>query len=146
MAYALSDGDRRFLADFESGALPPAEFDHRAHVRAAYAYLVDRDTTSAIAAMRDSLINYLHHHGIDPSKYHETMTTAWILAVRHFMQKTPVASSADDFMDRNPMLLDSKIMFTHYSAELLFSPEARARFVAPDLERIPTYDAPDRVA
>jgi len=28
-------------------------------------------------------------------------------------------------------------MLTHYSAEVLFSPEARARFVEPNLESIP---------
>lgn len=140
MAYALSDADRRFLERFESGSLPPAEFSHRAHVRVAYAYLVDRDTTSAIAAMRDSLQEYLRHHGIDLSKYHETMTTAWILAVRHFMQKTPNAGSADEFIDLNPLLLDGRIMLTHYSAELLSSSDARAQFVPPDLEHIPTYD------
>jgi hypothetical protein len=31
-------------------------------------------------------------------------------------------------------------MLTHYSAEVLFSPEARARFVEPDLEKIPRHD------
>jgi hypothetical protein len=40
----------------------------------------------------------------------------------------------------NPILLDSKIMLTHYSAEVLFSPEARARFVEPNLESIPRHD------
>lgn len=141
MTHYLSDGDRQFREEFESGAIQPAEFDHRAHVRAAYVYLADRDTTTAIAAMRSALRGYLRHHGIDPSKYHETMTMAWILAVRHFMEKTPNAVSADQFIDSNPSLLDSKIMLTHYSAELLFSPEARAQFVEPDLERIPVYDS-----
>jgi hypothetical protein len=50
------------------------------------------------------------------SKYHETITRAWILAVRRFMELTPAADSADTFIDANPRLLDSKIMFTHYSA------------------------------
>lgn len=141
MAYQLSDSDLRFREDFESGTFPPADFNHRAHLRLAYAYLVGRDTTSAITAMRSALTGYLRHHGIDPSKYHETMTTAWILAVRHFMANTPSADSADEFIDANPQLLDSKVMLTHYSAELLFSAEARARFVGPDLERIPVYDS-----
>ena len=33
--------------------------------------------------------------------------------------------SADDFIERNPQLLDTKIMLTHYSADLLFSDQAR---------------------
>lgn len=44
---------------------------------------------------------------------------------------TPASASADIFIDRNPIMLDSKIMMTHYSAELVFSDEARARFVIP---------------
>jgi protein-S-isoprenylcysteine O-methyltransferase Ste14 len=47
------------------------------------------------------------------------------------------ATSADAFMDLNPKLLDSGIMMTHYSAEVLFSPAARAAFVEPDLTPIP---------
>ena len=66
------------------------------------------------------------HHNIPASKYHETLTRAWILAVHHFMHRSPDAASADDFIERNPLLLDSKIMLTHYSAGLLFS-EPRAR-------------------
>ncbi|MFT5516394.1 MAG: hypothetical protein ACI80V_002526 [Rhodothermales bacterium] len=31
-------------------------------------------------------------------------------------------------------------MLTHYSAQLLFSDEARAAFVEPDLHPIPTYE------
>ncbi len=39
--------------------------------------------------------------------------------------------------DNNPRLLDAKIMMTHYSAEVLFSEEARARFVEPNISPIP---------
>ncbi len=87
--------------------------------------------------MRESLVAFLGHHGIDAAKYHETITRAWILAVRHFMDRTPHSDSADAFIDANPVLLDSKIMLTHYSAEVLFSAEARARFIEPDLQQIP---------
>jgi hypothetical protein len=42
-------------------------------------------------------------------------------------------------MAANPVLLDSRIMLTHYSAELLFSPAARAAYVPPDLSGIPEH-------
>jgi hypothetical protein len=138
--HSRSDDDRRFREDFESGAIEPAQFDHRAHVRLAYAYLVDADADTAAARMRGALLAFLRHHGIDPAKYHETMTRAWILAVRHFMEISEPAASADLFIDRNPILLDTKIMLTHYSAGLLFSDEARARFMEPDLGQIPRHE------
>jgi hypothetical protein len=68
------------------------------------------------------------------------MTRAWILAVRHFMGISPAADSAASFIASNPSLLDSRIMLTHYSTEVLFSLEARARFVEPNLELIPRHD------
>ena len=60
--------------------------------------------------------------------------------MRHFMEITAQSISAESFIDTNPKMLDSKIMMTHYSAEVLFSDEARASFVEPDLEPIPRYD------
>lgn len=130
-----TDDDLAFRTAFESCQV--AEFDHRAHVRLAYVYLAEHDTDTAFQRMRDALRGFLAHRDNDPSKYHDTLTRAWIMAVRHFMDRTPSASSADAFIDQNPKLLDAGIMMTHYSAEVLFSPEARAGFVEPDLDSIP---------
>ena len=139
MKHELSLSDREFRAAFEAGAYAPADFSHRAHVRLAYVYLADSDVDLALERMRAALVGFLSHHGIPASKYHETLTRAWILAVHHFMHRSPEASSADDFIGRNPLLLDSKIMLTHYSTGLLFSDAARAAFVEPDLDPIPRW-------
>lgn len=139
MNHRLSEGDRAFRAEFEGCCFPPAAFDHRAHVRLAYTYLTDHDTDAACQRMQGALLAYLRYHSIDVSKYHETMTRAWIMAVRHFMETSPAAESADAFLERNPRLLDSAVMMTHYSAEVLFSDKARARFVEPNLSPIPRY-------
>jgi hypothetical protein len=141
MKHSLSDDDRRFRADFEAGRLPAAQFDHRAHVRLAYTYLAESDADAATTRMRTALLAFLRHHGIPIAKYHETMTRAWILAVRHFMETSAASASADAFIDDNPRLLDAKIMMTHYSAGLLFSEEARSRFIEPDLGQIPRHEA-----
>ena len=140
MNHALSADDRCFREEFEARRLAPETFDHRAHVRLAYIYLAENDVEASVALMRDALLAFLEHHGVDVSKYHETITRAWILAVRHFMERSPGCSSADAFIDHNPALLDSKIMLSHYSTELLFSEEARARFAEPDLEQIPRHE------
>lgn len=137
MNHDVSTDDDHFIADFESGRLTPAQLDHRAHVRAAYVYLANEGSDAATARMRATLLAFIEHHGIDASKYHETLTHAWILAVRHHMEVTPGTASADQFIDANPQLLDSAILLTHYSAELLYSPEARAGFVEPDRSPIP---------
>ena len=141
MKYLITAADRQFAAAFASGEIAPERFDHRSHIRLAYVHLAEHDDETAPAMMRAALLEFLGRHGVPSSKYHETMTRAWILAVRHFMKKTPHAASADAFIDANPTMLDSRIMLTHYSAELLFSTEARERFVEPDLDPIPRYEA-----
>ena len=132
--------DQRFIAQLEAGRLTPAQFDHRAHVRAAYVYLAGADADTASERMRRTLLAFLEQHGLPASKYHATITKAWILAVRHFMERTPPCRSADDFIRCNPQLLDSRIMLTHYSAALLFSEDARAEFIDPDQGPIPRYE------
>jgi hypothetical protein len=138
MPHHASAEDRVFRNDFIAGRITPAQFNHRAHVRLAYVLLTEAGVDEAAGRMRSALHAFLAHHGIDAAKYHETMTRAWILAVRHFMDRTEKgAASADEFIDANPELLDSKIMLTHYSAALLFSPEARSAFMEPDIQPIP---------
>ena len=139
MTLQSSSADSAFRTRFEKFEIAPDAFNHRAHLRLAYVYLVESDVAAAYEKMRRALHAFLKHLGIEKGKYHDTMTRAWILAVRHFMEKTESAGSADDFIDRNPEMLDTKIMLRHYSAELLFSDEARDRFVEPDLDPIPRY-------
>ena len=140
MSHALSSDDRRFCADFTACRIDPGAFDHRAHIQLAYIYLAEHDTNTALTLMRNALRAFIEHNKIPVAKYHETLTQAWILAVRHFMAISPDSDSSAAFIARNPKMLDSKIMLTHYSTEVLFSPEARARFVEPNLDLIPRYD------
>ncbi len=139
-SHSISSQDRDFRQRFEAGEIAPEHFDHRAHVRLAYVYVTELGTDGAHLAMRNSLLAFLERNGVETSKYHETITRAWILAIRHFMERTPGATSADDLIERNPELLDSKIMLSHYSVEALFGEEARAQFREPDKDPIPRYN------
>jgi hypothetical protein len=141
MNHLASQEDREFKEQVESCKFPVSDFDHRAHLRLAYTYLVEGSAAESILLMRNTLINLLTNVGIEPSeKYHETLTAAWILAVQYFMQKTDSSESANDFIERNAVLLNSNLMMTHYSAEVLFSERARKSFVEPDLEPLPRYN------
>ena len=94
-----SAGDRRFVADVEAGRIAPDAFDHRAHLRLAYTCLTEHPGEEALPRIRSALLGFLGHHGVDPTKYHETLTRAWFLAVRHFMALSGSADSADAFID-----------------------------------------------
>ncbi|MEZ4699702.1 MAG: hypothetical protein R2834_05190 [Rhodothermales bacterium] len=134
-----SSADRAFVRDFEACAVAPADFDHAAHIRLAYVYLCEMPADRAVARVREVLQAYLAHLGMGEGKYHETLTRAWVLAVRHFMARSVPCDSAAAFIEASPRLLDTGILLTHYTAERLFSPDARAAFVDPDLQPIPMY-------
>jgi hypothetical protein len=138
-SHQASDEDRQFRLAFDACTIAPSEFNHQAHVRLAYIYLTEGDADSAVQKMRDALLKFLEHNNVPRSKFHETLTRAWVLAVQHFMNRS-TSTSATDFIANNPELLDSKIMLTHYSASTLFSADARASFVQPDLDPIPSLD------
>ncbi len=139
MNHTTSPEDTLFRQAFEALEVAPSAFDHAAHLRLAYIYLCQLSADEATERMKRSLLAFVDHVGVGRSKFHETITQAWILAVRHFMELTPRSSSAAEFIAANPRLLDTKIMLKHYSAELLFSQRAREAFIRPDIAAIPEH-------
>lgn len=139
MQHMISTDDRAFLCAFEACEVSPNAFDHAAHVRLAYVLLCEHSADAAVIRMRDALLAFLAHLGVPSGKYHETITRAWILAVSHFMHESLACDSAAAFIAQNPRLLDTKIMLTHYSAEVLYSPKARETYVPPDVQPIPNH-------
>jgi hypothetical protein len=137
MQHRVSADDREFLRRFDGCEVQPVEFDHRAHLKLAYIFLALHGGEQAGPRFRDSLQAFLRHNNIDPAKYHETMTQAWMLAVLHFMERVGDTSSAEEFVAASPALLNPGVMLTHYSKELIGSARARREFVEPDLDPIP---------
>ena len=133
----LSDSDREFGRKFDSGEIAPAAFDHRAHLRLAYVHLATHGPDRAVASFRDSLRRFLDRHAIDPTKFHETLTQAWLRAVWHFMQRFGDTRDGEDFLEKSYVLRDPRVMLTHYSKDVLDSEDARQRFVEPNLDPIP---------
>ena len=137
MTHKASTEDTEFIRAFEAFENPLSDFKHYSHLRMGFTYLCEQDIKATSSRARRVLCSVLSHNGIEPSaKYHETMTRAWVLAVHHFMACTPETSSAAEFIEANPKLLDTGIMMTHYSKDLLFSDAARSSFVEPDLAPI----------
>ena len=134
--HSTSADDRAFKAAFAACQVAPAAFNHEAHLRLAYIYLVDSRPEVAAQRMREALLAFLAHHQVPSAKFHETLTRAWVLAVSHFMDRAESSSYAEFAANSQP-LLDSKVMLKHYSASALFSPAARAAYVEPDLAAIP---------
>ena len=139
MKHFTSQSDQAFLTQVESCEYQITEFNHRAHLRLAYIYLAEHDVDTAYVLTRKSILNLLKHNRIELDKFHVTITRAWILAVRYFLETVRISNSSNEFIDSMPEMLDSKIMMTHYSEGKLFSDQARKEFVQPDLDPIPRY-------
>lgn len=141
--HRLSAADLEFEQRFTRGEFPPKQFDHRAHLRLACVHLSMHGPVRATGTFRDALRAFIAHHGIDPAKFHETLTIAWLRLAWLHMQRLGRTDSAEDFVARATLLHDPKIMLGHYTEARLFSEQARRDWVAPDLEPIP--EAPARV-
>jgi len=135
--YGGEDELEAVVRGFESCATPPAEFTHAAHLVVALCYLRGSRLAVAQAAarMRAGLYRYLDHNGVDRQKYNETITLFWLKRVRGFLDRTdaarPLAELANEMLE---LCGDAKLVNDYYSKERLFSEEARAAWVEPDLK------------
>jgi hypothetical protein len=125
--------DDAFLARFEAGSL--RSFDHRDHLRVAFAYARRGGVDHAVDRARRGLRHIAAAHG-EPERYHETLTTAWARVIAHHALAGGDAEF-DAFLAAHPQLLRRDLLLGHYTRERLFSPTARARFVEPDLLALP---------
>lgn len=139
--YATSKLDQQFQKEFEACATVLSDFDHHAHVRLAYIYLCDSSIDETYVQIRRCLLRYLEYNNINTAKYRVTITRAWIMAVRHFMQSATLCHSAGELVAQYPQILDGKIMLSHYTKKRLFSYQASKRFMQADIEAIPEYAA-----
>lgn len=126
--------DAAFLSALETCVLPPAEFDHEAHVRAAYLYLREHDFADALACMTKSIRRYAAHLG-RPEKYHETITVACLALIARHMAERGDAGGWPQFRKCNPELLAPDLLARYYDAALLRSGLARRTFLLPEPAR-----------
>ncbi|WP_197422591.1 MULTISPECIES: hypothetical protein [unclassified Phenylobacterium] len=120
--------------------LPKAEWTHAAHFAAAI-WLLTRPGVEAEAVMPGLIRAYNEATGVpntDTSGYHETITLASLRAARAWLAARPHASLASALAE----LLASPYgrsdwLLAHWTKDRLFSPDARRRWVEPDLQPLP---------
>lgn len=139
MKHEPSQDDLDYLRAFESYKIDASQFHHREHLQIAYTLLAQKSVDEAYQELKTHILGLLNHVGVGSDKYHDTMTYAWLLAVKHFMEISDLSDGFDMFIEMNAILLDQSIMYSHYSKDLLLSRQARVSFVQPDLEAIPVY-------
>ena len=122
---------------FQERTLPVAQWTHAAHVRIAWLHLARYALDEAHLRMRVGIIRLNAAHGLVETAahgYHDTLTRAWLALIADARRRDPCADSraflAAAALNRNAPL-------RYYSRERLFSVEARASFVPPDVADLP---------
>ncbi len=125
---------------FEDCTLPREEWTHAAHLTVALWHLLVYDWPEAVARVRTGIKRYNEAHGIRTTPtggYHETLTIFWLRHVRAFLEDgrneaRSLAALANDIAD----MADKSLPLAFYTRERLFSTEARAHWVEPDLKSL----------
>ena len=120
---------------FESCKTGKGEFTHRDHLTVALWYLSVTNLEEAIDRMRAGLLRFLDHHGVDRKKYNETLTVFWIEMVWRTLNEiepdVPLVEKCNTVIEA---LQNPGLAFEYYSEELVWSDDARERWVEPDLK------------
>jgi hypothetical protein len=135
--------DHALLDVFERGALDPAKFEHRHHVRVAWLFLRQLPLPIALERITAGIRRFTQALG-QPERYHETITWAFTFVIHDRVQDAP-AATWDEFVAANPDLLNwgpVSVLDRYYERETLFSERARRAFVMPDRLRPPVVRLP----
>lgn len=139
-AKTFRTGEEMFelLRRFEDCTLPRERWTHAAHLTVALWHLLQYDWPEAVARVRRGIKRYNAAHGVRTTPtggYHETLTLFWLRAVRAFLEaERNEARSLVHLANELAETHDKSLPLEHYTRELLFSPEARAHWVEPDLK------------
>lgn len=133
MKYTNENEIEELVESFENGTISREAWGHTEHLAVGFYYVWNNDFNTALSKMRLGIFNLLKAFGIDTSKespYHETLTHFWIkLLAENKDHAKSLIENCVEIIGK----FDKNYPSNYYSRELLFSAEARRRFVEPDL-------------
>jgi hypothetical protein len=140
--FASDDAIARIGQGLLSRTLPRADWTHEAHLAATTYLLTRRRDIDLDRQLPDIIRRYNASVGginDDSQGYHETITRVFLHGVRLFLGEAdndaPLRELVNDLLLSPMGRRDWPLRF--YSAERLFSVEARRHFVPPDLAALP---------
>ncbi|WP_030208971.1 hypothetical protein [Streptomyces sp. NRRL S-87] len=110
-------------------------FGHRQHVHLTWLAVRRCGTGPAVRLVSDGIRATARYAGA-PQKYNATVSRAWVELVGHHADQDDTADF-DSFAERNPALLDKKLLSRFYRSTTLAGPAARTGWVEPDNEPFP---------
>lgn len=141
--------DEELRRQFENLTLPFDQWTHRAHVRMAFIYLNRSPFDAALADLRSGIQAYNAKNQVPEgplSGYNETTTHAFLVLVAATMAaygKVFETPDSESFCDRHTQLMNRNVLRLFYSPGRRTDPDAKTRFVEPDLTALPEIRNPD---
>ena len=140
--FASDDAIVRIGEGLVARTLPRADWTHEAHLAATTYLLIRRPDIDLDRQLPDIIRGYNESVGgvnSDSEGYHETITRLFLRGARLFLAQAGVDAPLHELV--NELLLSPMGRrgwpLRFYSAERLFSVEARRHFVPPDLAALP---------
>lgn len=138
--YRSSEEIFALIDAFEDCTLTREDWTHAAHLTVALWYLLHHRLEDATVLIRKGIKRFNASHGIMTTPtggYHETLTIFWIRTVHNYLKRYENQERSFVALANNLVktCADSKLPMKYYSREHLFSTEARANFVEPDLKK-----------
>ena len=130
----MTGSDEAFLQALETCVLPGADFDHAAHVRAAYLYLGAGDFAYALPRLQRTIRAFASSLG-RADRYHETITVACLALIQQHIAERGDGGGWEGFERENPELFDRDLLLHFYSRSQLESALARRVFLLPERSR-----------
>ena len=110
-----------------------SQFGHREHLELAYTAVRRFGMPDAVDHVSTHLRQLSEYAG-KPQKYHHTVSQAWVELVARHVDDAP---TFDGVLERNPALMDKRLLMRHYRSTTLASPSARRGWCPPDLQPFP---------
>ena len=123
---------------FESCSYTPEEFVHARHLTVAAWCFAIMEPVAARQKMRAGLRRFIAHHG--KNGYHVTITEFWLKRVEKLVaglreRQEGLVPLVNSVVER---CSDKNLVYEFYSRERIASPEAKARWIEPDIKSIGT--------
>lgn len=128
------------IEGFKSRTLPATHWTHEAHLITGLWFNYNYSALEAICFLRSGIISYNISSGGEntPEKgYHETLTLFWCRILNNFVkinEGLKLVDLCDKFLKSR--WSSKELPLEYYSREVLFSLEARATWIAPNLRKL----------
>lgn len=134
MIYKSENEILEIVGAFENKTILREDWRHAEHLTVATFYAFQYEFETALEKMRGGIFNLLKAFEVDLSKempYHETLTVFWMRTIFNAKEnQTSLVEFTNKILEIGG---DKDLSLKYYSREVLFSEEARKKFVEGDL-------------